>query len=36
MLEDGNWRAAENLKAGDKIVTSNGSVENVDSAEILN
>jgi len=36
MLEDGSWRAAENLKVGDKVITSNGLVRNVDSTEILN
>nr|WP_243122426.1 polymorphic toxin-type HINT domain-containing protein [Clostridium septicum] len=33
MLEDGNWRSAENLKAGDRIVTANGEIKTVDSVE---
>lgn len=31
--EDGNWRSAENLKVGDRIITANGKIESVDSVE---
>ena len=33
MIEDWGWKSAENLKAGDKILTADGEIKNVDYVE---
>ena len=35
MLENGNWKSAENLTAGDKIITATGDIKTVDAVEKL-
>jgi intein/homing endonuclease len=35
MLEKGNWRAAENLKSGDRILTADGEIKTVDEIQVI-